>query len=427
VDEIGGNAVNVSTQVSRLVGHEWISELVEAARARVPFYRDHLAGADARNLDALPTFNKATLARYGRFAMSARGAEGAFRVVATSGTTGDRLFLSFDEGEWQRTGTWLTATARRVGVTSDDVLLNTHCYGLWVGGPALDLLAHGIGAGLVPLGPIAPATVLQLLAEGVGTAISATPSYMRRLIEAAQANDFDLRRTRLRFGFIGAEAAEEPLRRKLLSRLPEGFRWIELYGLSETTGPSIARAPDPSVPELELNTHDYCFEVLHLQEDRPVAMGQVGELTITTRRIDGRTPLVRYRTRDLFRALAGTADAPTRISRHLGRVDDTLKIGGVQVYSSAIAEIMSASLPATSEWRAEVHSRGLDDELWIEVEAAPEVCKGLERSFRERIGVNLSVRPVGAHDLVRSREKSKRILVESPAAAAARRAVTVTG
>jgi len=417
--------MRLSTQVNRVAEPAWISTLVGAARARIPFYRDHLAGADVRSLGALPTFNKSALARYGRFAMSAQGAEGACRVVATSGTTGDRLFLSFDEGEWQRTANWLTQAALRVGMTSDDILLNTHCYGLWVGGPALDLLARGIHAGLVPLGPIAPTTVLQLLAEGIGTAISATPSYMRRLIEEAEASDFDVRRTRLRLGFIGAEAAEEPLRHKLLSRLPEGFRWIELYGLSETTGPSIACAPDPNVAELELNTQDYCFEVLHPEEDRCVPMGEVGELTITTRRTDGRTPLIRYRTRDLFRALAGTAGAPTRISRHLGRVDDTLKIGGVQVYSSAIAEIMSASLPATSEWRAEVRSRGLDDELWIEVEASADFCKRVERSFRDRIGVSLTVVPVGADDLVRSREKSKRILIESPTSAAARRAAAM--
>jgi len=391
----------------------WIEDLVRTARANIRFYRDHLAGADPSSVASLPSFEKSMTAGYGRFPMSAGGAPGAHRVLATSGTSGDRLFVALDQGEWNRSADWLEGVGRRVKLTRDDVLLNTHCYGLWVGGPSLDLLANRLGAGLVPLGPTGPAVVLQLLVDGIGTAISATPSYLRRLIEAAEAADIDLRRTALRFGFIGAEAAETSLRRKLLSRLPDGFRWIELYGLTETGGPSVAFAPDPDVPELELNTQSFCVEVLHPTEDRPVPLGEVGELTITTRRTDGRTPLIRYRTRDLVRAVAGTADAPSRVSRILGRVDDSLKIGGVLVYPSSIAEIMSEVLPATSEWRAEVRRRGEDDELLLEAEASTDVCHAVERVFRDRVGLGVTVRAVIAGELARSREKTQRILIDS--------------
>lgn len=44
----------------------------------------------------------------------------------------------------------------------------------------------------------------------------------------------DLTKTALRVGFIGAEPAEESLRRNLMLQLPDGFKWIELYGLTET-------------------------------------------------------------------------------------------------------------------------------------------------------------------------------------------------
>jgi phenylacetate-CoA ligase len=397
----------------------WAAELVRTARANIPFYRDHLADIEASSLASLPTFEKSTTVGYGRFPMSAGGAPGARRVIATSGTSGDRLYVSFDEDEWNRTANWLEKVGRRVGLTPDDVLLNTHCYGLWVGGPALDLLANRVGAGLVPLGPTGPAAVLELLADGVGTAISATPSYLRRLVEAAHATGFDLRRTALRRGFIGAEGAEDSLRRKLLEQLPDGFMWIELYGLTETGGPSVAFAPDPAVAELELNTQDFWVEVLDPTADRPVPIGDVGELTITTRRTDGRTPLIRYRTRDLVRATAGEAEAPTRISRILGRADHSLKIGGVLVYPSAIAEIMSALLPATAEWRAMVHRRREDDELLVEAEASRDLCQAVERAFQHRIGLSLTVTSIQDGALSRSREKTQRILISSSTAAAA--------
>jgi len=391
----------------------WIEDLVRRARTRIPFYRDHLADVDASSLASLPTFEKSMTAQYGRFPLSAGGAPGAHRVVATSGTTGNRMYVAFDLAEWNRTASWLEQVGRRAGMTAQDVLLNTHCYGLWVGGSALDLLANRLGAGLIPLGSGAQAVVLELLRDGVGTAISATPSFLRGLVEATEATRLDLSTTRLRFGFIGAEIAEESLRRKLLSQLPDGFRWVELYGLTETGGPSVACALDPAVPELELNTQEYVVEVLNVADDRPVPIGEVGELTLTTRRTDGRTPLVRYRTRDLVIATAGDAAAPTRISRILGRVDESLKIGGVLIYPSAVAEIMSEFMPPTAEWRAWVRRREPDDELLIEAEAPPELCREVERAFQDRVDLSPTVVSTRSGVLVRGRRKTQRLLIDS--------------
>jgi phenylacetate-coenzyme A ligase PaaK-like adenylate-forming protein len=398
----------------------WSPALVRSSSERIPFYRDHLTGVDGHDFQAVPSFDKSMTTRYGRFPMSAGGAPGAFRVLATSGTSGHRLYVSFDEHEWRRTGRWLERAGRAAFVNADDVLLNTHCYGLWVGGPALDLLANRCGAGLIPLGPVSPSLVIELLRDGIGTAISATPSYMRRLVETAAAERCDLRRTPLRVGFIGAEPAETAFRQKLLSQLPDGFHWFELYGLTETGGPSVACAPDPSIPELILNTEEFLVEVLDPAADRPVPLGEVGELTITTRRADGRTPLVRYRTRDLVRATAGDINAPTRISRIIGRADQSLKIGGVLVYPSAVSEIMAELLPPSAEWRAIITRQNEDDELLIEAEAARDVCESVARAFRDRVGVGLTVTPMPAAAFARSREKTQRILVGSPAPVDAR-------
>ena len=395
-------------------------EVVSRARQRVPFYRDHLAEADPSDFSALPTFDKRMTVGYGRLPLSVGGAAGAHRVVATSGTSGERMFVAFDRADANRVGAWLEGVAHAVGLGPDDVLLNTHCYGLWVGGPILDLLANRAGAGLVPFGPGAPETAVRLLADRIGTAISATPSYMRRLIEAAEAMGEDLRATGLRIGFIGAEPAEEPLRRKLVARLPEDFRWIELYGLTETFGPSVAFAPDPDVPELHLNTQDFLVEVLDREADVPVAPGTVGELALSTRAADGRSPLIRYRTRDLVRVSAGTADAAERISRILGRADDALKVSGVLVYPSAVAEIVTELLPAGAEWRAVLRKKHPDDELFVEAEAGRDLCRDVERSFQRRVGLTVQVWPAKPGALERSREKTQRILIDS---SGARRAV----
>jgi phenylacetate-coenzyme A ligase PaaK-like adenylate-forming protein len=104
----------------------WTNKLVCTARARIPFYSDHLAGVDASDLASLPTFDKSMTVGHGRFPLSAGGAPGAHRVLATSGTSGNRLYVAFDAGEWNRTANWLEKVGRRVGLTLQDVLLNTH-------------------------------------------------------------------------------------------------------------------------------------------------------------------------------------------------------------------------------------------------------------------------------------------------------------
>jgi phenylacetate-CoA ligase len=153
--------------------------------------------------------------------------------------------------------------------------------------------------------------------------------------------------------------------------------------------------------------------VLDLEANVPAQAGAVGELTLTTRATHCRTPLIRYRTRDLVRVAEGDPGSPTRISRILGRADDALKVGGVLVYPSAVAEIVSGLLPASAEWRAVLRRRDPDDELIVEAEAAPDLCRAVELAFRHRVGLSVAVSPVGAGALARSREKTQRILVDS--------------
>lgn len=396
-------------------GPSWIGDVVRRATERVPFYRSHLAGVNPADFGSLPSFDKRKTAGWGPFPLSADGAAGAHRVVTTSGTSGDRLWVAFDTPDWERTGAWLEAIGRRAGLGQGDALLNTHCYGLWVGGPALDQLAHRSETCLVPIGPDDPVRVLEFLAGGVGSAISATPSYLRRLVEAADGRGFDLTQTGLRVGFIGAEPAEQTLRDRLMSRLPDGFSWVELYGLTETAGPSVAYSPDPDVAELALNVADFRIEVLDLEADEPVPSGAIGELTITSTWADARTPLIRYRTRDLVRVTAGDPIAPTRVSRILGRCDHSLKICGVLVYPSSVADVVSEVLPASSEWRAVIRRNREDDELLVDAEASPSVCERVHDAFRARLGLHVTVNPVGRGTLERSRAKTQRILVQSPA------------
>ena len=220
-------------------------ETVERVRREIPFYAEHHRKTPSLDLHALPTCDKADLAPFGRLPLSARPLSEMYRVSATSGTTGPRLFIGYTEGDWQAVRDQYAPVARCIGLKRSDALLNTHGGGLWIGAPSLDALAQA--AGVVPCGPTGPDQVIEWLRELPGTLISATPSYMGLLAEKAARSGEALSGLGLRMGLLGGEGSSPALKRGVSDAFGAGFRWQELYGSTETGGPILAFAP-PGTP-----------------------------------------------------------------------------------------------------------------------------------------------------------------------------------
>ena len=380
------------------VGHHEgaVAERVERARRQVPFYADRHAGLVSVALADQPTCTKADLAGYGRFPLSARPLSEMFHVAATSGTTGARLFVGFTESDWSDVRSQYRHVVGAAGLGRGDVLLNTHGAGLWIGAPSLQELAHAAGAGTIPAGPTNPRQVLEWLAELPVTLLSATPSYLRVLVETAAAEGVHLHGVALRMGLLGGEGASRELRAQVATAFGPEFRWQELYGSTETAGPILAfgDTTDPLSGCLEVNTAYFVVEILELDHDVPVAPGEVGELTLTTPYREG-SPLVRYRTRDLAAALPGrrgNASGLPMITSVLGRVDDAIKVRGALVYPRMIEEACVAGLAPGAEWRIVVGRRSAEhDTMTVRVETDD---RAVLADLAERIHQATRVRPV---------------------------------
>ena len=95
----------------------------------------------------------------------------------------------------------------------------------------------------------------------------------------------------------------------------------------------------------------------------------------------------------------------------LGRADDMMIIRGVNIYPSAIEQILH-SFPEVVEYRLTARKRGELDELVIEVEDHLEQPARIAEELRIRLGLKVEVRAVPAMSLPRFEGKGRRFVDE---------------
>ena len=248
------------------------------------------------------------------------------------------------------------------------------------------------------------------------TGLSATPSFMRFLVERARDEGVDPSSWGLSVGFIGGEPASAALREQVIEALGGGFRWQELYGSTESAGPILgfSSSRTPLGGHLLLDTEEFIVELLEVDRDEPVEPGELGEITITTPFREF-SPLIRYRTRDLARCIevrAGEEGFPV-VSSLVGRVDDAVKVRGALVYPTVIEEITLRHLQPGAEFRIEIDREpGQLDELTVVAEHAGSVSEldALRDELREATVMRIEVRPVPPRSLERFAGKAKRVI-----------------
>ena len=95
--------------------------------------------------------------------------------------------------------------------------------------------------------------------------ICCTPTFLGYLISEALKNGIEPRKDwALKTGDFGGEVAAPSFRRKLESRLPDGFVYHETYGLSELGGACVAFSCPQTVRENQLHVlaDHYFVEVI---------------------------------------------------------------------------------------------------------------------------------------------------------------------
>jgi phenylacetate-CoA ligase len=139
--------------------------------------------------------------------------------------------------------------------------------------------------------------------------------------------------------------------------------------------------------------------------------GETGELVYTHLRREA-APLLRFRSRDHVRvwtSKCGCGSSALRV-RCIGRTDDMLIVRGVNVFPSAVREVVARFQPrVTGALVIRPRNRGVRQEppLPIMVEGDPALAETLAGAIREALTFSAEIRMVAPQSLPRSDYKSK--------------------
>ncbi|MCR4281823.1 MAG: AMP-binding protein [Bauldia sp.] len=327
------------------------------------FYRDKLGAAGIRSPDdaggladiaRLPFTEKDDL-RAARSSADPIGTQLAVpldrlaRIFSTSGTTGTPSYVPLtqeDLADWIRIS---SRTYSASGVKRGDRLISTYGAGPFVAGVTLDAF-NALGLTHIPVGAGNTDRLLAAITLLKADTVALTPSYALHIAEKASERGIDLASSSVRRLLVAGEpGGGEPALRARLEQA-WGADVTEAMGIGDIAVSLWGECREKQ--GMHFSGHGLVhFELIDPETGDPVAMadGVAGELVYTHLRHRA-APLLRFRSRDHVRLWTGSC-ACGRTSprvRCIGRTDDMLIVRGVNLFPTALREIVNEFQPHVS-------------------------------------------------------------------------------
>ena len=338
------------------------------------------------------------------------------RFHQTSATTGTPMrWLDTPESWNWMLDNW-TRVYRAAGVTAEDRIFFAFSFGPFLGFWTAFESATRIGCLCIPGGSMGSAARLRTIVDNGATVLCCTPTYAIRLAEVAVQENIDLAGARIRKIIVSGEpgGSIEGTRRHI-EKLWHVARVVDHHGLTEV-GPISYGCPKHR-GVLHVIESGFIAEVVDPDSGCSVPPGNTGELVLTNLGRLG-SPLLRYRTGDVVRQ---TVKCPCECGSHemglwggiLGRTDDMVVVRGVNVYPSAVEDILRAC-NGVAEYQVEIHTGRALPELRIQVEPSPGykdvvgLTEQLEAALSTALALRIPVSSVPCGTLPRFEMKAKR-------------------
>ena len=417
-------------EAQRAADDQRLREQITYLLRQSPFYRRKLreAGFELENaiagLGALPDLPLTTKDEL-RAAQAASPPFGDYlaaerakiaRVFSTSGTTGVPSYIPLTEKD---AADWVTIGSRsysRCGLAGAS-LVTTFNAGPFVAGMALESIRN-IGGMHIPVGTGNTHRLVTALRLLEPEALLCTYSYAIHIAEWAREHDYDVRASNISTVVVAGEpGGGEPEMRRTLEEM-WNCKVYEAMGIGDIAASLWAECPMQS--GMHFSGAGYVLpELIDPENGKPVPMndGAEGELVYTHLTREA-APLLRFRSGDQVRVWSSPCDCgrdSLRV-RCVGRIDDMLIVRGVNVFPTAVRDVVNrfqprvngviAIRPAKTGVRQEPPLRVVV-ELADGTAPSAELASEIGAEIRSALIFTADVRLVPARTLPRSEYKSK--------------------
>lgn len=235
------------------------------------------------------------------------------------------------------------ATARRdfwsfgrtlfaAGFRRGDLLQNCFSYHFTPAGAMVESGAQALGCTVIPAGTGNTELQVSTIAELKPVGYVGTPSFLKIILDKGDELNADL--SSLKKALVSGEYLPPSLRDSWMER---GIKALQCYATADLG----LIAYESDALDGMIVDERIILEIVRPGTGDPVPEGEVGELVATSLNPD--YPLIRFATGDLSAVMPGSSSCGRtnmRIRGWLGRADQTVKIRGLFVHPSQIAEIL---------------------------------------------------------------------------------------
>ena len=341
---------------------------------------------------------------------------------SSSGTTGKPVVSGYTEKDLD---TWAETIARgltMMGIGEDDILQNTHGYGMFTGGFGVHYGSHKVGAAIIPISTGQTRRQIEIMQDFGTTGLIFTPSYGIHLGEVALEDGIDPKSLGIKAIGFGAEGWTEEIRQRVEEIF--GAKAYNIYGLTELMGPGVG-IECCAQKGLHIAEDIYYPEIINPKTQQVLGENQPGELVLTNLEREG-MPVIRFRTKDLTKITYEKCECGrthARMSRITGRSDDMIKVKGVAIFPSQIEKALLRIGDAEPHYMIIVTRPGTLDEIEVKVEASQDIFfdgvkqmmsiqEKIGKSIENETGIRVKVTLVEPKTLPRFEGKAKRVIDE---------------
>lgn len=339
------------------------------------------------------------------------------RIFSTSGTTGTPSYIPLTARDF---ADWITISARTYatsGIEPAHRIVSTYNAGPFVAGAALAAFDR-LGLCHIPMGSGNTERLIKVVRLLKPHAVALTPSYAHHLAEWAEEKGIALNECGVTRLLVAGEpgGGEAAMRRRLETAW--GAKVTEAMGIGDIAASLWGECEAQC--GMHLGGRGYVHaELIDPVTLRPVPLkdGATGELVLTHLRQQA-APLLRFRTRDhveFWHSPCICGRTAPRV-RCIGRTDDMLIVRGVNVFPSALREVINEFAPLVSGLIL-VSPTGpgvkqepplpLIVELSREKTSPTDLAKRIEERIRDVLVVRTQVKLVAWGTLERSDYKTK--------------------